>query len=246
MYKSRMMSASQNEVSINTWSPKPGVTVWYSKIPDIRQSIFCKSTYHNFNAMVNEIFQKDDFATSLFNADEIKSINGFKALKKQIEWICGRYLIKQMLHAHFFKNKNLAQINLSYRNLGAPYISNSPDIPISLSHSNDYTAAACAKNINQTIGLDIEKIDRKPDAHFLKTAFTQKERSHLKDTALDIFTHWTMKEAFLKYIKKGFNESLHKVEVIQNKIYHHDELANVEIHTKIIDDSYVLSLVCDS
>ncbi len=241
-----MMSASQNEVSINTWSPKPGVIIWYSKIPDISQSIFCKNTYHNFRAMVNEIFQKNDFAISIFNADEIKSINNFKALKKQIEWICGRYLIKKMLQTQFFKNDSLTQITLAYQDLGAPYISKSPDIPISLSHSNNYTAVACVKDINQTIGIDIEKIDKKPDAYFLKTAFTKKEISHLKDDALDIFKHWTIKEAFLKYIKKGFNESLHKVEVVRNKIYHNGEIANVEIHTKVIDDSYVLSFVCNT
>ncbi len=194
--------------------------------------------------MVNEIFQKDDFTIPLFTMDEIKSINKFKALKKQIEWICGRYLIKQMVQTQFLKNFSLKQITLSYQDLGAPYISTSPDIPISLSHSNDYTAVACARDINQTIGIDIEEIGKKPDAYFLKTAFTQKEISLLKDNALDIFKHWTIKEAYLKYIKKGFNESLHKVEVIQNKIYHNGEIAKVEIHTKVIDDSYVLSFVC--
>jgi len=227
MYKSRMMLASQNEVHINTWSPKPGIIIWYSKIPDICHSIFCKTTNQSFKAIQNETFQNDDFSIPLFNTDEIKSINKFKALKKQIEWICGRYLIKRMLQTQLFENKALTHITLSYQDLGAPYISRSPDIPISLSHSNDYTAVTCTQSTNQTLGIDIEKIDKKPDVFFLKTAFTKNEISYLKNNAFDIFKHWTIKEAFLKYIKKGFNESLHKVEVVQNKIYHFEMFHSV-------------------
>ncbi|MBU8911804.1 MAG: hypothetical protein KOO65_11100, partial [Desulfobacterales bacterium] len=79
----------QNEILINTLSPKPGITIWYSRIPDIIDSIFIKGRYPNFKSMVNEIFQKDDFINPFLNDDEISTINSFKALKKQIEWISG-------------------------------------------------------------------------------------------------------------------------------------------------------------
>lgn len=214
----------QNGIHINTLSPKPGITIWYAGIPDIIHSILSKDRYHNFKShtfrtMVNETFQKDDFTISFLSDGEITTANSFKALKKQMEWISGRYLIKQMIHHIFLEDLSLDQIALSYLEQGAPFLTHHPDIPVSLSHSNDYTAVACCKNKHQTIGIDIEKIKKKPDANFMKIAFTQDEISNLKDNTgpVPVFKNWTIKEAYLKYIKKGFNESLHRVEIIDRK-----------------------------
>lgn len=240
-----MASKIQNKIPFNTLSPKPGVTIWYSQIPIIIHLIFSNGTYHNFRPMVNEIFKKDDFIKPFFNNEELKTINGFKALKKQIEWICGRYVIKHMIQHIFLDNTPLDHITLSYLEQGAPFVSNSPDIPVSLSHSNDYTAAACSTDKRQTIGIDIEKITKKPDIYFLKTAFTQNEILYLEDDAATIFKHWTIKEAYLKYIKKGFNESLHNVEVIHNEIFHNKKRINVDIYSQRIDKDYILSFVTD-
>ena len=124
-------------------------------------------------------------------------------------------------------------------------VTNLPDLPMSLSHSYDFTAAAVCENRSKTIGLDIEKIREKPDHAFMKTAFTKQEIRHIPDTAESIFTHWTIKEAYLKYIKKGFHESLHKVEVIDNTIYHHGKKKAVTVQSIKIAEDYILSLVCD-
>lgn len=150
-----------------------------------------------------------------------------------------------MIQDIFFKDSSLDQITLSYLEQGAPYLSNHPDIPVSLSHSNNYTAAACCKDKGKTIGIDIEKITKKPDANFLKMAFTKTEILNLEDDAVRIFKNWTIKEAYLKYIKKGFNESLHSVEVINNKILHNNKKIDVEVYSTFINDDYVLSLVSD-
>jgi 4'-phosphopantetheinyl transferase len=195
--------------------------------------------------MVDETFQQNDFIKPFLNDGEIDTINNFKALKKQIEWISGRYLIKQMIHHTFLKSLSPDQITLSYLDQGAPFLTHHPDIPVSLSHSNDYTAVACCKNKHQTIGVDIEKITKKPDANFMKIAFTQNEILNLKDDAVEIFKNWTIKEAYLKYIKKGFHESLHRVEVINNRIRHNKEKIDVDVYSTFIDDDYVLSLVSD-
>ena len=245
-----MTSNLQNEIHINTLSPKPGITIWYAGIPDIIHSIFRGSRYHNFKSnsfrtVINQTFQKIDFTNPFLNDEEITTINSFKALKKQMEWISGRYLIKQMIHHIFLENLSLDQITFSYLEQGAPFLTNHPDIPVSLSHSNDYTAAACCKSKDQTIGVDIEKITKKPDASFMKIAFTQDEILNLKDDAVEIFKAWTIKEAYLKYIKKGFNESLHRVEVINNEIRHNKKKINVDVYSTIIDGDYVLSFVSD-
>ncbi|WP_457552152.1 4'-phosphopantetheinyl transferase family protein [Desulfobacula sp.] len=241
-----MVSAFQDKICIHTLSLKPGVTIWYAKIPEITLCVFSKKTYHNVKPLRNETFKKNDFIKPFFSEEEINTINSFKALKKQIEWICGRYLIKQMVQHLFLFNVSFDQITLSYLEQGAPFLTLNPDIPVSLSHSNDFTTAACTENKGQTIGIDIEKIAKKPDAYFMKTAFTQNEILNLEDeTAVQIFKNWTIKEAYLKYIKKGFNESLHKVEVLNNKIWHNKKRINVDVYSTFIDDEYVLSLVSD-
>ncbi len=231
-----------NNLCINALSSKPGIIVWYAKIPNIIQSICRKSTYHNFRPMVNEIFQKNDFVPAFLSPEEIATINSFKALKKQLEWFSGRYLIKELLQHVFFEGTPLHEISLSYLEQGAPVVEKKTDIPISLSHSNDFTAVACSTDQTQIIGLDIEKIAKKPDANFLKTAFTQNEISHLVDDAAHIFKNWTIKEAYLKYIKKGFNESLKKVEVIDDTIFHHGKKMDLDVTSEFIDN-YVISLV---
>jgi len=237
-----MVSIPQNKLLVNTLSPKPGITIWYCKIPDITDSILSTPVQKNFRTVMDKLFQKNNFIKPFFNDEEISAINSFKALKKQIEWISGRVLIKQMLHYFFLKTIPLDQITLSYLEQGAPFVTQRPYIPISLSHSNDYTTAACCKDKGQIIGIDIEKIAKKPDIFFLKTAFTHNEISHLENNTDQIFKNWTIKEAYLKYIKKGFNESLHSVEVINDEIWHNKKKISVDVYSTFIDD-YVLSLV---
>ncbi len=233
-----------NTIRISPLSLKTGITVWQARIPEIIQSICCKGTYHNFQAMVNEIFQKNDFLPAFLNPVEIDTLNNFKALKKQIEWVCGRYLLKEMVKHQFLKNLALDEIFIDYHEQGAPYIKSAPDIPISLSHSNKFTVAACAADKTLCFGIDIEKIAKKPDASFLKIAFSKNEIQNLEDDAAQIYKNWTIKEAYLKYIKKGFNESLHKVEIIQDAIFHHGEKMDLDVSSVFID-GYALSLVSD-
>ncbi len=93
------------------------------------------------------------------------------------------------------------------------------------------------------MGIDIEKIGKKPDPFFMKTAFTENEIRHLTPTAHEIYRHWTLKEAFLKYIKMGFNESLHRVEIIDNDIFHQGKKQTINSWSRTIDDKYILSMV---
>lgn len=236
-------SPIQDDLHIKTLVPKPGITVWYSRIPDILDRILRNGNYHNFKPRVNEIFKKNDFNQPIFCEDELHIINGFKALKKQIEWICGRFLIKKMASCFFLRGMPLDHILIAAMDEGAPFLSGIPQIPISLSHSHSYTAAASSTNPYQSIGIDIEWIAPMPGTSFLNAAFTANELKSLEKNAFSVFKQWTIKEAYLKYIKKGFHESLHKVEVIGNEIFHHQVKADVDIFCHAMDSDYVLSLV---
>ncbi|MCP4671805.1 MAG: 4'-phosphopantetheinyl transferase superfamily protein [Desulfobacula sp.] len=240
-----MHTDSQNNINIRTISPKPGIFIWYARIPRIMQLIFHKDSLPDSRQMRNITFDKSHFSQSFLNDEEISIINGFKAVKKQIEWISGRYLIKLMIQNIFSKTLPLDEITISYLDEGAPFLTHAPYIPISLSHSNNFTAAGCCMDKTRILGIDIEKIGTKPDKGFLKIAFTKKEISHLADNAAPVFKNWTIKEAYLKYIKKGFNENLHRVEVIDNEIWHNQNRVNVDIYSTMIDDNYILSLVAD-
>jgi len=240
-----MITDFHNNNGIKTLSSKPEVIIWYARIPWIMQMIFNKENIPAPRQMKNIIFEKNSFTQSFLNNEEIDIINGFRALKKQKEWLCGRYLIKLMIQNNFARDLPLDKITISYLDEGAPFVTHSPDIPISLSHSNNYTTAAFCMDKTRILGVDIEKIGTKPDKGFLKTAFTQKEIMHLKDNASSIFKKWTIKEAYLKYIKKGFYESLHNVEIVDNQIWHNQNRINVDIYSTMIDDNYVLSLVTD-
>ena len=219
------------------------ITIWYAKISDLISLILNKNIDNDFKVKLNTKFVQNDFKTPLFSNAEIETINNFKALKKQIEWITSRYLTKNMAKHFLLKDTPLNKISLLREEKGAPFFENLVDIHTSLSHSNDYTIAALSKNKN--IGIDIEKIRKKPDADFMKIAFTKNERLEIKDTAESIFKHWTIKEAYLKYIKKGFHENLYKVEVINNEIFHNQKKVKVNIYSTLINKTYILSIVYD-
>jgi 4'-phosphopantetheinyl transferase len=237
-----MITKYVDNIHIETFFPRPEIVIWYCRIPDILDSILGGNKYESVRGAANKTFGKKDFTTSFLSDDELSIINNFKALKKQTEWISGRYLIKNMLQQVVLRQTPLDEITISYMDEGAPFPASHPDIPISLSHSNNYTVAACSLDTGKIFGVDIEKVAKKPDSFFLKTAFTQHEISNLKDDAFEIFKNWTIKEAYLKYIKKGFNESLKKVEIINDEIWHNKNKIDLNVYSKSIGN-YVLSFV---
>ena len=96
-----------------------------------------------------------------------------------------------------------------------------------------------------TMGIDIEQIQKMPDTFFMKTAFTQQEIHHMAQTPHEIFRHWTLKEAFLKYIKMGFNENLHMVEIIEENIFHRRKKQDLNFWSRTIEGQCILSIVAD-
>ncbi len=229
----------------NTFSPQSGITVRYIEIPAIVDLIFNAAPDPNYRTMANLSFRPKDFKIPFLSDEELATANEFKAQKKQIEWICGRFSLKTLVNEILAPHIPLAQIQVSYQEKGAPFLTAYPGIPISLSHSNDYTAVALGQNSQTLMGIDIEQIGKMPDTFFMKTAFTPREIHHMTQTPPEIFRHWTLKEAFLKYIKMGFNESLHMVEIIENEILHQGKKQALNSWSKTIEDQYILSIVAD-
>ncbi|MCP3901411.1 MAG: 4'-phosphopantetheinyl transferase superfamily protein [Desulfobacteraceae bacterium] len=237
----------ENKVKSILISNESEINLWYCEIPLILKILFCEEKYFGFindDIMVkNQVFKKSDFLESFLSDLELNTLNKFKSLKKQIEWMSGRFLLKNCLLSTFSHIGELKNILIAYEEEGAPFLPDFPEIKISLSHSGDYAAVGICAKTDIDIGIDLEHLNKKPDNNFLKTAFTQNEISNMDDTIEDILTKWTVKEAFLKYIRKGFNESLHRVEVIEDRVLYNKKDSRVKTITKKIDKNYVISLV---
>ncbi|MEA2059240.1 MAG: 4'-phosphopantetheinyl transferase superfamily protein [Thermodesulfobacteriota bacterium] len=240
------MTRIQDFVNINTLltpAPLPGIETGILKISTALNQVLHVKSYHSLNSLKNTFFKKQDFTRLFLSDSEIDTVNRFKAKKKQLEWMAGRLLVKRMVQAGHAPEKSLQEIQISHHEKGAPFLVNSPGIKISISHSDDYAAAAVCSDKNQDIGIDIEKIGSLPDTSFLNLAFTEKEINTMALTPCDIFKKWTVKEAYLKYIKLGFNESLHRVEIIDDTILYHGQKVRVSVFSTIIHSNYAVSLI---
>ncbi|MEX1313949.1 MAG: 4'-phosphopantetheinyl transferase superfamily protein [Desulfotignum sp.] len=213
------------------------------KLSDIGARVFSPGLRPDGSSMGSRLFDLQMFDVPFLSEEELIRINRFKALKKQIEWLCGRFALKLLARDILDLAMPLDQIRIDYREKGAPYLTQFPEIPVSLSHSGDYTATAVTRDTGMTLGIDIEKIGSLPDQGFMKTAFTADEIRHMPTDSRAVFHHWTLKEAFLKFLGLGFNESLHHVAVIKDQIYHCGKKQAVHSWSCFPDDRYVLSLV---
>lgn len=250
--------------------PEHGIEIWYCLISDLMDIVFLKKNYSTSSLQRGIFFEENDFIPGFLSPEELETINGFKALKKQIEWAAGRFLIKNMVNELFWKayvnssdipfdhekfsisslddkdddkDLRLCDIIISHHEQGAPFLEKWPFVKISISHSGEYAAASLCLAKGKDPGLDIEKIGPVPDSSFMKIAFTEKEIANMQHCPEDVFKRWTVKEAFLKYIKKGFNENLHKVEILDGQIFHHGDKVNVSVFSTIVGNKYALSMV---
>ncbi len=219
------------------------IIVQAAKISDIRDTVFHPGMQPDGQSMKNRVFDHPMFAKQFLSDDEMVQVNRFRALKKQVEWICGRFAVKILVKDALEQDMSLAELQIAYKEKGAPYLPQFPQIPISLSHSGDYTAAAMGRDPGIGLGIDVEKIGGLPEPSFMKTAFTTEEIAHMPAEARAVFANWTLKEAFLKYVGLGFNESLHSVAVIEGQIYYHGQKQNVLTWSSHLDNQYAIGLV---
>jgi 4'-phosphopantetheinyl transferase len=185
-------------------------------------------------------FSTSDFSVVYFSCDEIEKLNSFRTLKKQYEWLSGRFCTKYLAEKYLLIKPTDAMID--YEEEGSPYLNTLSNYSISISHSGNYAAAALCDIENVRCGLDLEKIDRPNTESFMKIAYTQAEQEVSSDLYMR-YTIWTAKEAYLKYIKKGFHETLKNIEYIDGKLFHNNNEIDVTILTEKLDDSHLYTLL---
>ena len=225
------------------WHPVPDITVELLSFCHFINRLHQPQRYEGYATRRPMVFSPSDFTDPFLCPEELEQVNGFKSLKKQIEWMTGRRLVKEMVRREVNPASDLRDITIAYHEQGAPFLPRFSHLPISISHSGEYAAVALSRNRDIRPGMDLEKIKSMPDAGFMNLAFTPTEIKSLGNDSIQVFRSWTLKEAFLKYIQKGFNESLQHVEILGDTICHRKVPCPVKCLTATIGDRYFLSLV---
>ena len=213
------------------------------RIPDLLARFLHRPPGPGFETQPARPFCPNEFILPFLDGEELDRLNRFKVLKKQVEWSCGRFTVKSLLQDTLMQDRDLRDIRILYRDQGAPYLEDLPNHCLTLSHSDQMTAAALSRVPGPVLGIDIEALGPMPDQGFMTTAFTQREIESMAPCPEDVFRCWTLKEAYLKFIGKGFNESLHSVEVLGSKICHNKSEQPVTCRSWSLEGGYVLGLV---
>ncbi len=225
------------------WHPEPGIRVRVRSFSAFLKTLHDNHRFHEFASRRPARFSPHDFTHPFLSSEELERVNQFKSLKKQIEWMAGRSLVKEMVGAVTPKGTVISDITIEYREEGAPFLPRYPETQVSITHSGNYAAVALCCDHHRTMGLDLEAIGPVPEPGFMRLAFTPREREYMGSDPIKIFRSWTLKEAFLKYIQRGFNESLHQVEILDDVILYRDVKARVNLFSATLGPDYLISLV---
>lgn len=190
------------------------------------------------------VFSENSINNTLFTENEIKKLNGFPTLKKQIEWIGGRTCVKRLSRTVLGARDE--EIEVSHREKGAPYIKDREDVHISITHSGDY-ALSLLYTGNGKASLDTETVKSRNVKSIGKVALSDRELSSFSGELEEIIRIFTVKEAFLKYIEEGFHESLKKVEVLDRNIFFNKiKVEEIKYLTYKIDNLHINTVLYPS
>ncbi len=163
----------------------------------------------------------DEYASAVLNVDEFEIFKKFKIKKRKVEWLSGRIAGKQAF-ANYISSlhctNRILTISILNNQARSPYIVEHPELYLSISHSNEYAVAVIARF---KIGIDIEKIEPRPDS--LANYFSSdEEKEVLKNEPLrkdDLITFfWSRKEAVSKFLGLGGKLNFKQISTVNDEI----------------------------
>ncbi len=180
---------------------------------------------------------------ALFVRGERERACEFRVLKKQAEWLCGRLAVKAATAE--LLGVPPREILVDTEPEGAPFLADYTGHPISISHSGDHAVAVISLRNEGRVAVDIERVEAGRMPTLARVAFTPQEIAELEGaTDGQWYRRWTLKEAYLKYIAKGFHESLKRVEILDCGICHNGALVpGIAWDTPDFHEGYRLSVV---
>ncbi len=173
-------------------------------------------------------------------------LDKFLVEKRKLQWYASRHALKQIL-------KTDEVVDLQKNELGKPFI-NGSELHLSLSHTNEITAAMA--NPYYRVGVDVEHIKEKVKrvAHKFTTAYEMELMTEENEVAY-LITIWSAKESLYKLYgnkKLDFIEhiklepfTLEKEGIIYGKIAKDNFLKILVINYRLIED-HVLTYVEDT
>lgn len=226
-------------------SPREGITLCFVHIPRFIRQFSKDPIPSDFRGLRRRIFSPQEFISRFFSSTDLEMINNFKVLKKQVEWMAGKAAVKILgATAGLCETRHLL---IAAEPGGAPILPDFSHITITISHSGNYAVAGLDEN-GRNLALDIEAIEKGRMQSIMRVAFSKRETglySHETDSCL--YLNWTAKEAYLKYIRKGFAEGLKKVEIIDGKVLHNGQpVPDIAIDSRVIENDYAFTLIYDA
>ncbi|HEY1406036.1 MAG TPA: 4'-phosphopantetheinyl transferase superfamily protein [Spirochaetota bacterium] len=178
-------------------------------------------------------------AVSDWHIDLPSRFNDFRTFKRQIEWLAGRVAFSALDEKYFGGGHQIAYIEG-----GAPCIESLPN-PVSITHAGKYAAAAISLRNDIVVGIDIERIKEFPHKEsFFRVAFPEEDQSYLSTLTNDeIMLLWTLKESFLKIVKKGFADRLKDVKIHTDHFIYKGKAIDDLKRNSYTFDNHILSFI---
>ncbi|GAB6096532.1 hypothetical protein JCM14469_27850 [Desulfatiferula olefinivorans] len=214
-------------------------------LPGFVRRIAAMDDTGDFRRRKSLLLTTDGLLGDFFSESDMAVINGFKVLKKQVEWMAGKMAVKRL--AETLGLGPPAHVMIRAETGGAPYLPDFPGVSISITHSGDYAAAAMDLT-GRNLAVDLEAVEAGRMQTIMRVAFSEREIARYRDSGDQrLYLNWTAKEAFLKYIKKGFAEGLKTVEIIDGKIYHHGRpVTGITVDSRVTFSDYAFTLITET
>ena len=168
-------------------------------------------------------------AADFLSSQELVRLAELRFPKRRREWLLGRFGAKNLLLGASQQTGWHVPGVFSVLNQpnGVPFYAREDGHPLpwllSISHRDGWAFCALSSDCETKIGVDIERIEPRPDA-FLSDYFTEEEQGYAR--GLDATTRtvwmtaaWSMKEAVLKVMGTGLRVDTRRVELLFDGIF---------------------------
>jgi 4'-phosphopantetheinyl transferase len=173
-----------------------------------------------------EIYANTEKFMHHFKGKELESLNQISNRKRKVSRIAGRLAARIALKkfdTEHFSDTEERSVEIINNENGKPFLTKNDDICISISHSGACAIAVVSK---MSVGLDIERIENRPES-FVNSYFLPSEQKWIRKTGENSICRanylWTRKEAVSKLLGVGGAIPFRSIPVLDSESdYHFD------------------------
>lgn len=214
-------------------------------LPGFSRSFLDEADAGDYHRRKSRPLTADSVPGAFFTESDMPTINRFKVLKKQVEWMAGKIAVKRLAEEAGLCAPSALTIRAE--NNGAPFLPDFPQVSISITHSGEYAAAAMDLS-GRGLAVDLEAIEEGRMQTIMRVAFSDREIARYRHSGSpQLYLNWTAKEAYLKYIKKGFAEGLKTVEILEGRVFHHGHpVTGITLDCRFLFSDYAFTLITET